>query len=52
MYIVIWAMPKRTGVFSPKIHLYVSVQIAVWAVLNFLELVLAHLRIELNIVEN
>ena len=27
-----------------------SVQIAVWAVLNFLELVLAHLRIELKIV--
>ena len=52
LYIVIWAMPKRTGVFSPKIHLYVSVQIAVWAVLNFLELVFAHLGIELNIVEN
>ena len=50
MYIVIWAMSKRTGVFSPKIHLYVSVQIAVWAVLNFLELVLAHLRIELKMV--
>ena len=27
-----------------------SVQIAVWAVLNFLELVLAHLRIELKMV--
>ena len=52
MYIVIWAMPERTDVFSPKIHLYVSVQIAVWAVLNFLELVFAHLGIELNIVEN
>ena len=33
-----------------RIYLYVSVQIAVWAVLNFLELVLAHLRIELKIV--
>ena len=43
-------MPKRTGVFFHRIYLYVSVQIAVWAVLNFLELVLAHLRIELKMV--
>ena len=43
---------QKNRCFSPKIHLYVSVQIAVWAVLNFLELVFAHLGIELNIVEN
>merc|ERR1719422_480973 len=35
---VVWARLCEPGVF-----LYVSVQIAVWAVLNFLELVLAHL---------
>ena len=43
---------KKNGCFFHRIHLYVSVQIAVWAVLNLLELVFAHLGIELNIVEN